>query len=152
MKFKRSLISITVILLGIGLMVSQLTLHSRDTGLQDWYDGVEGYKVALMEQSKTKKPLALFFHADWCKSCKSLRESVLSAPEVKQYMSGYIRVKIEPEKSSTAKNIANNFGVLGYPTVIILPSNSSTPYAIRKLVNISTQEFIEQCEKLGQQS
>ena len=142
---KTALITISIIILSVTLALSQLMTHAKDSTLRNWYEGADGYKQAIKEQQSNNKPIALFFHADWCKSCKALRETVLSTNEVKQYMSAFIKVKIEPEKSANGKIIADSYGVIGFPTFIILPGKQSPAKQIRKLSNISTQQFIDQC-------
>lgn len=148
MKSKRLLITLSVIVLAVGLMLSQLILHTRDTGLSDWYDGADGYQQAIMESKASNKPVALFFHADWCSSCKSLRETILSTKQVRQYMSDLIRVKIEPEKSYAARKIADSYGVAGFPTFIIVTPGSAISRQVRKLANITPEDFIGQCEQI----
>jgi len=143
---KRFVYVFSIIAITCSLAISQLSLHAIDASLNDWYDGANGYELALAEQVKTGKPIALFFHADWCAACKKLRETVLSTDEVKQYMNGFIRVKIEPEKEFAARKLADNMGVIGFPTFFILRDKTKKAIRIQKLANISPDYFISQCE------
>ncbi len=137
---------IAIIALTGGIAISQLSRHAIDTSLNDWYNGANGYKLALAEQAKSGKPIALFFHADWCGSCKTLRETVLSTNEVKRYMTEFIRVKIEPEKELAAKKLADKLGVIGFPTFFVIPHENAQAIRIQKLANISPDYFISQCQ------
>jgi len=144
---KRPIYVITIIVFACALALSQLSRHAVDASLNDWYNGAEGYKLAIAEQAQSGKPVALFFHADWCAACKKLRESVLSTTEVKQYMSDYIRVKIEPEKELAAQKLADELGVIGFPTIFIIPQRNAQAIRIKRLANMSADDFISQCQK-----
>ncbi len=148
---KRFTYVISIIALTGGLAISQLSLHAIDTSLNDWYNGANGYNLALAEQAESGKPIALFFHADWCGSCKTLRESVLSTNEVKRYMNNFIRVKIEPEKEFAAQKLADKLGVIGYPTFFIIPHKNAQAIRVQKLTNVSPDYFIAQCQNSLQQ-
>jgi len=144
---KRILFTIAIIVIGSAFAITHLSRYALDVSLHDWYDGAEGYKRALTEQARSGKPIALFFHADWCKACQKLRESVLSTAEVKQFMSGYIRVKIEPEKETAAKILANKYGVIGFPTFFVVPK-SGNAIRLRGLGNITTEQFLMQTRQV----
>jgi len=144
---KRTLFTIAIIVIGSAFAMTHLSRYALDVSLHDWYDGAAGYKRALAEQARSGQPIALFFHADWCKSCQKLRESVLSTTEVKQFMSGYIRVKIEPEKEKAAKMLANEYGVIGFPTFFIVPKSGNT-IRLRGLGNITSEQFMTQTRQV----
>lgn len=142
----RPLIITLIVISACAFAISLLTIHARNVSLADWYEGARGYKAALAEQSQSGKPMAIFFHADWCQSCKKLRETVLSTPEVKQYMSGFIRVKLEPEKEREVKILADKLGVIGFPTFFIIADKSKQAVKLMKLGNITPEQFIKQCK------
>jgi len=144
---KRMLTAITIILIGSTFAFTFLARYALDISLNDWYNGAEGYQQALAEQSTTGKPIAIFFHADWCKSCQKLKESVLSTADVKKFMSDFIRVKIEPEKEIASKLLATKYGVTGFPTFIVVPI-SGNAIRIRSLGNITSEQFMTQTRKI----
>jgi thioredoxin-related protein len=146
----RTIISIAVILAAIALMAFQLSRFTLDASLRQWHSGAEGYKSALALQKSSLKPIALFFHTDWCSSCKKLRETVLASPEFDEYLKNVIPVKINPESGLKERQIADSYGVTGYPTFLLIDFNGQKVTRIRTSQNLTPQQFIEQCNTAQQ--
>lgn len=134
--------------IGIGLVslfvVSQLSRFSNDASLSDWNQGFDGYLKASREQVQTDKPMALFFYTDWCSSCKALRENILASPEVREHMGSMLLVKVNPEYGPVENQLAEDFGVLGYPSFFVVDVQSGKTTQIRRTSNITPQQFVEQ--------
>ncbi len=146
-KFQKIIIIASIILTSLSFMVIQLNSLAVDTSLKEWQEGVPGYVSSLREQKETNKPIALFFYTDWCASCEKLRKEVLSSPEVSEYMSNLLPVKINPERGALENQISDEFGVVGYPTIIVIPGGNNgerAPIRIKRTHNISPAQFIEQ--------
>jgi thiol:disulfide interchange protein len=126
-----------------GMLLSQLAV---DVSLRQWHENAPGYQLALQEQSRTGKPLALFFHTEWCASCKQLRKEILVSESFVQFLSQVIPVKINPENSHLEKAIADRFGVMGYPTFLLVSSNPNKVIPIRSTSNIKPEAFVQACE------
>ena len=120
---KRILISLGVISVSLVFMVSMLKGFTQDTSLSDWGNNFPGYIEASQLQSVSAKPVALFFHTDWCSSCKTLREQVLSSPEVQAFMQNLHPVQINPEISAYEETLAQEFGVMAYPSFFLVMEN-----------------------------
>lgn len=135
-------ISAAVVLIGI-----QLSQYAVDATLRHWYSGASGYQEALALQKSTAKPIALFFHTEWCQNCKRLRETVLATPEVERFLKNAIAVKINPESGLKERQIADNYGVRGYPTFLLVDGRRHTVTRIRTGRNLSPQQFIDQCKQ-----
>lgn len=146
----RTIITIAVIFAALALMAMQLSRFALDTSLRQWHNGATGYENALVLQKTSHKPIAIFFHADWCSSCKKLRETVLASAEFDEYLKNVIPVKINPESGLKERQIADTYGVTGYPTFLLIDFNSQKVSRIRTSQNISPQQFIEQCEATRQ--
>ncbi|MGD8593572.1 MAG: thioredoxin family protein [Gammaproteobacteria bacterium] len=127
-----------------GVLLSQLAV---DVSLRQWHENAPGYQAALEEQARTGKPLALFFHTDWCASCKQLRKDVLASDRFNQFLPNVIPVKINPETSHLEKVIADRFGVIGYPTFLIVSSNPTRIVPIRRTSNVKPEAFVHACQK-----
>ena len=146
-KLKRTVVTL-VIILGAGVLAaSQLMTHAKDATLRDWYQGAAGYAQAKAEQQQNGKALAVYFYTDWCASCKTLREQVLSTPEVKEYMANLIPVKINPEAGPGEQALGIRFGVMGYPAFYILPEAGGKPVNILRSVEINPLQFIDACNQ-----
>ncbi|MCI0505490.1 MAG: thioredoxin family protein [Gammaproteobacteria bacterium] len=143
---RRALITFAVIIAAAALMAFQLTQFTVNTSLNHWHSGAKGYQSALALQKTTHKPVVVFFHTDWCASCKRLRENVLATPEFDQYLENVIPVKINPESGSKEREIADNYGVTGYPVFLLINANADKVTRIRTSQNLSPQQFIDQCK------
>lgn len=139
-------LSLGIITLSLAFIGTQLANLSRDASLNDWAQGMEGYVKTSLQQEATGKPMALFFYTDWCTSCKQLREEVLSTPEVNEYMAGILPVKINPEAGVLENKLAEDFGVMGYPSFFIVDAKSGQAKQIRKTANVTPEEFVAQLE------
>ena len=67
-------------------------------------------------------PVFIDFAASWCKNCLAMDSSVFSSGEVKQQLKQFITVRYDAEKpnDSPAKEVLNQFGVIGLPTYVVL--------------------------------
>jgi thiol:disulfide interchange protein len=79
-------------------------------------------KAALQQAKAQGKPLLIDFAATWCKNCLAMDSTVFPAPEVKQQLSEFVVVRYSAEKpnESPAKEVLNQFGVMGLPTYVVL--------------------------------
>ena len=144
---KKKIITIGIIALSAIFIVSNLKNLSQDAGLHDWHSNLQGYVEATRLQHVSAKPMAVFFYTDWCSSCKILREQVLSSPEVHAYLQNMITVKINPEASPFEETLAQEFGVMGYPTFFVISNNGRLVKQVERTTNITPQQFIEQLQQ-----
>lgn len=137
-----ALLIISAALVIPGLLLSQLAV---DLSLRNWYENAAGYRLALQEQARTGKPIALFFHTDWCESCKKLTKDVLISKRFKQFLPNVIPVKINPEMGNTENRVAEQFGVMGYPTFLLISANPRRILQIPR-TNVNPEEFVQECQ------
>ena len=144
-KFKRWPIVLLIVggaLILPGVLLSQLAV---DVSLRQWHENAAGYQLALQEQARSGKPLALFFHTDWCANCKELTKSVLASDQFNQFLPNVIAVKINPETGPAEKALADRFGVMGYPTFLLVAANPTRVIPIRRTSHVKPEEFIQAC-------
>ncbi|HEY5603981.1 MAG TPA: thioredoxin family protein [Gammaproteobacteria bacterium] len=146
----RIITTLAVITAAITLMALQLSRFALDASLSHWHSGAEGYQNALALHNTTRQPIALFFHTDGCASCKKLRETVLATPEFTHYLKNVIPVKINPESGLKERQIADNYGVEGYPVFLLADINREKVVPVRTSQSLSPQEFIELCKAAQQ--
>jgi len=144
---RRIAITLGIVVSALSLIAFQLSQFAVDASLRNWNDGPVGYQNALAFQKTTTKPIALFFYTDWCASCKKLRENILSSREFEQYLENVIPVKINPENSIAARQIADKFGVYGYPVFLIFRPDTQTIHRINTTGNLTPDKFIELCNQ-----
>ncbi|NOZ54053.1 MAG: thioredoxin family protein [Gammaproteobacteria bacterium] len=146
-KTSKIIVTIAVILAGVFFATAQLSRFAVDASLAQWHDGATGYQQALAQQRATGKPVALYFHTDWCANCKKLREDVLASPIFKQYLNNIIAVKINPEKGYAEKKLADYYGVMGYPTFLMLNASTNRAKPVYRTHNITPKNFVDQCNQ-----
>lgn len=93
---------------------------SGGTWESDWHSGVAGMKKAADEQKKSKRPVLLYFYADWCGYCRKLESGVLSTAEGRSALRDVIKVRINAEAGRDEMRLAGEFGVRGYPTLFLV--------------------------------
>ena len=126
------------------LIFTALSSFARNVALNDWESDLPGYIKSVKLQNSSDKPIAVFFYTDWCSNCKALREEVLSSTEVQAFMKDLHPVKINPETSAYEETLAQEFGVVGYPSFFIIKQNGEVVRQIRRTTQISPAQFISQ--------
>ena len=136
--------------LGLGLA---LTISSAVSPLaSSWLNDASGYSEAFRQHVSLGKPLVVYFYVDWCPYCRGLEKEILSNSQVEAYLSGLLRVKINPEHGPNEKALAKQFGVHGYPNFLIISAPGTKPQKIHgwtksgdQWVRAEPGEFIEEC-------
>jgi len=77
---------------------------------------------ALKAAKSQQKPVLIDFYTEWCGWCKKLDSDTYSDSRVNSASEKFVCVKIDAEKEP---EIANKYGVTGFPTIIFLDSNAS---------------------------
>jgi thiol:disulfide interchange protein len=92
-----------------------------------WLEGAAGYEQGVAQAKSANKPMVVMFYTDWCGYCRKLQKNVLSKPEVIKALSNFVQVRINPEKGSRESQLAEEYGIQGYPTVFFETPNSEKP-------------------------
>lgn len=138
-------IAITLLVtISLIFVIFSLSRLSTDVGLSHWEADFPGYVKSVRLQEESNKPMAVFFHTDWCTSCKTLRENILSTPEVQAFMENFHPVKINPENSPYEETLAQEFGVMGYPSFYVVDQGGDRVQQIHKTFGVSPEQFIAQ--------
>ena len=79
-------------------------------------------EAGLRKARQQGKPLLIDFAASWCKNCLAMDSTVFPAPEVKERLNQFVVVRYDAEKpnESPAREVLNQFGVMGLPTYVVL--------------------------------
>ena len=66
-----------------------------------------------------RKPVLLYWGVDWCPPCSRLRATVFRSPEFVERTRLFIAVNLDGDAPG-AQRLGEEFGVYGYPTVVVL--------------------------------
>jgi len=110
----------------LSLNINETAYHSRK-----WYNDHTGYKKALTISISRKAPLFIYGRTDWCPYCKKFDNTFLSNREVKQALSRFVKLKLNPEHSAEDKKLFNSWGGTGYPSLFVQSWQGSQPKKIK---------------------
>jgi thioredoxin:protein disulfide reductase len=80
----------------------------------------------LATAKREKKPVLIDAWATWCKNCLTMDKTTLASEDVKQALSGYVKIKFQAEDpdAQPAKDILQRLSAAGLPAYAILkPKN-----------------------------
>ena len=111
---------------GVGLFVSSHTLAQRSetqAGAGAAHDEVLWHAgdidSAFAAARSARKPVLLYWGADWCPPCSRLKATVFRRPEFVERTRQFVAVNLDGDEPG-AQRLGEEFGVDGYPTVIVL--------------------------------
>jgi thiol-disulfide isomerase/thioredoxin len=82
----------------------------------DWYDGtVESAFAAAREHGK---PVFLYWGAEWCPPCHQIKATIFDTPEFVAKSRLFVAVYLDGD-TDRAQKYGDEFGVMGYPTMIV---------------------------------
>lgn len=77
--------------------------------------------ASAMKKAKDKNiPIMIDVYTDWCTWCKELDKNTYSHKEVMDIAKKMVAVKLNPEKSEEGAEVAQKYGVQGFPTVLFI--------------------------------
>lgn len=96
-----------------------------------WYNDYTGYKKALEISLAKKAPLFIYGRTDWCPYCKKFDNTFLSDRDVQKVLSGFVKVKLNPEHSREDEKLFKSWGGRGYPSLFVQSGQESVPKKIK---------------------
>ena len=82
-----------------------------------WHAGDIDSAFAAARQ--TRKPVLLYWGADWCPPCSRLKATVFRHPEFVQRSRMFVAVDLDGDQPG-AQRLGEEFDVYGYPTIVVL--------------------------------
>jgi thiol:disulfide interchange protein len=122
---------------------------------RSWYAGAGGYERAVAEQRASGAPMAVYFYVDWCPYCARMGREILPAREVRQFLDGVVKVRVNPESGAAEAALAEEFGVRGFPSFFVVPQvggvDRAKVHPFKRDGDLTPSEFVEECRRaLGQ--
>ncbi len=106
--------------------------------------------------SEKKLLLMLFTGSDWCPPCMMLQKEVFSKPEFAQYAAEHLvllevdfprRKNLSNEQRAANAKVAQQYGIEGFPTVIVLDPKSNPLGKFGYVPGLGPEKVIEVLEK-----
>jgi thiol:disulfide interchange protein len=86
-----------------------------------WFVGASGFDGAELERQSTRASLLVYFQKKSCDGCRRFEKDVLAAPEVKSFLYGVVKVRVDPDDGDREQKLARRFGVSQLPAVAVVP-------------------------------
>lgn len=84
----------------------------------------QDYDSALRKAKNEKKLIMVDVYTDWCGWCKKLDKDVYTDKDVRDKLEkDFIAVKINPERTSANRKLADKFGTHGYPHIVFVDAD-----------------------------
>jgi thiol-disulfide isomerase/thioredoxin len=119
---------------------------------EGWLFGVAGYARAVEAQRQLKIPLVVYFYTDWCPYCRTLDSEYLPSAPVQDYLRGVVKVRINPEHGPAEREVANRYGVSGYPSFFVIRHSAARPIKVqpfRRISDWSPTQFADACRAIA---
>jgi thiol:disulfide interchange protein len=86
-----------------------------------WFLGASGYDGAELERQAARASMLVYFQKRACDGCRKFEKGVLAAPEVKSFLDGIVKVRVDPDDGEREQKLAKRFGVGQLPAVAVVP-------------------------------
>ncbi len=118
---ERALKAAGLVLLVGGIVYGTGAAGARERERSQEFAWMHAYDQAVALARAEGRPMIVDFWADWCTACKELDRTVWTDPGVRAEAARFVRVKVDGTTGSDAfDELAERFGVVGLPTVVIL--------------------------------
>ncbi|MCH7834109.1 MAG: thioredoxin family protein [Proteobacteria bacterium] len=101
------------------LTVDKPAAKKVESGIE-WFEGTVDEAFAAAKESG--KPIFLYWGAVWCPPCHAIKATVFKSPEFIERSKLFIPVYLDGD-ADNAQAYGEEFGVRGYPTMIVFDSN-----------------------------
>lgn len=101
------------------LTVDKPAAKKVESGIE-WFVGTVDEAFAAAKESE--KPIFLYWGAVWCPPCHAIKATVFKSPEFIERSKLFIPVYLDGD-ADNAQAYGEEFGVRGYPTMIVFDSN-----------------------------
>ena len=118
----QALLGVFLILLAVYTAYPVVKMHFPEFMLTELKQNLswKPYNKTLYKQAlKDKKPIVIYFWAEWCLSCKELSLITFSNEKVKEESKGFVLLKFDATSSSfELKELSKKYNVVGLPHLL----------------------------------
>jgi thiol:disulfide interchange protein len=116
-----------------GLLLALPLAAAGEFSTVSWYEGAEGMNRAVAEAREQEKPLVVYFRTDWCGYCRQFERELLGTAPVRKYFGDVLAVRINPEAGPRERQIAEYYGVSGFPSFFVHSGRSNTLSRVERM-------------------
>ena len=119
---------------GVGLMLVGLAIWTGAPAPPEAQLPWQPYsEQALIQARDQKKPVLIYFHADWCGPCHVLERTTLSRKTVVDAARNFVtlRADMTDRESRAVQAIGDKFAVVGLPTIVFFGSDGEERRLLR---------------------
>jgi thiol:disulfide interchange protein len=109
-------------LLAAIVLVLGFSMLNRESTAAERVPWRSNFTAAQDEATKTSKPLFLYFTAEWCGPCQSMKHTTWADADVEKALSSYVPVKIDIDAHP---DLANKYPSEGIPHFVIAKSDGT---------------------------
>lgn len=128
MKKKENIFILVLVIIGLcGIMIYKDRNNSNVIDIGETHAAQAGelygihwkdYQQGMDLSESEKKPVFIYFYADWCSPCKLLRKTTLNDADIISYLNeNYISIKVNVDKE---KDLVRKFRINAFPTLIFV--------------------------------
>jgi thiol:disulfide interchange protein len=92
----------------------------------------DDFAAARAEAARDRKPLLIYFTADWCTYCRQLEREVLDRPDFRAAAGQFVCVRVDAGRQTGR---CEEYRVRAYPTIVLTDPSGT---AIDRIVGLST--------------
>lgn len=92
----------------------------------------DDFLAARAEAARDRKPLLIYFSADWCTYCRQLEQEVLARPDFRAAASRFVCVRVDAVRQTGR---CEEYRVRAYPTLVLADPAGT---AIDRIVGLTT--------------
>ncbi len=130
-------LAVLVVAAFVALLAQALPAAAADTpgrpDFEGWYEGAAGLAEAFEVRQRDNLPLFLYIYTDWCPYCGQFERELLSDSEVDSYLDAVVAVRLNPESGGRESQLARQFGVRGYPTLVMYSADGRTASYVERM-------------------
>ena len=145
----KSLLRSTIIVLFVLILLPATASAKVPEG---WFTGGTEFMKAMDAHVKLKVPIVIYFYVDWCPYCHELERDYFPTAAMREYLSGVVKVRINPELSRANRELADLFRIRGYPSFFVAAPDGSpvqvSPY-LRNGRTLTPAEFAQRCRDVA---
>ncbi|RPI25517.1 MAG: outer membrane protein assembly factor BamD [Acidobacteria bacterium] len=113
---------IAIGLAGAAALIIPLILLSGRSDSLDWQ---KDYDSALATAKARNQMVVAYLYTDWCTYCKKMEAETFTSDQVKGEAGRYVWLKLNPERDEYGARLKQQYGVTGYPTMLLLDSGGA---------------------------